>query len=222
MINSLTVYGDDQAVSADRVFYDNTVFPENPFVLAGDARTGFEWVVRVKAHASGVQTYAFEIADVDGETERVSIDISAGTLIDSNKVVLLLNAGGPANTGGVNLITGESVGSMNAGAHLIDKGIDTDLPAATNWIRRIAPGANAEVRILGANPPEGFTFANVTTKEQIQAAYETGTMITESDVVNVDDIFLVFKNEKYILVIVRAVTETVDNNNDKYDLEVKF
>jgi hypothetical protein len=221
-MNSFTVFQDDQAVSVDRLEINGSQPAENPIILTGTDRDTFNFDMFVRAHASGLGSYAFEIADEDGETMRVSIDISAGTLVDSIKTVLLLNAGGPAGQGGVNLVTGASVGSNSPDAHLIDKGIDLDLPMATNWIKKIGPGQNAELRIPGAGAPEGFSYETTTTKEVIQAAFDTGDVITETDVVSVDDLLLVKKDDIYFLVKVSSVNETMDNNADFYELEVKF
>lgn len=221
-MNFFTVLEDDVAVDVSRLEFNGVQPAENPLLLSGTEQDSFCYDMFIRAHDSGVSTYAFEIADADGEVMRVSFDISAGTPVDSQKVVLLLNAGGGTGTGGVNLITGQSTGSSDTSAHLVDRGIYINLPMANNWIKKIAPGPDAELRVPGANAPEGFSFTNATTKEIIQAAFDTGDVITETEVVTVNDLLLVLKNGTYFLVQVNAINETIDNNEDSYELEVKF
>jgi hypothetical protein len=93
---------------------------------------------------------------------------------------------------------------------------------ATNWIKKIGPGPNAELRLAGASAPEGFSYETTTTKEVIQAAYDTGDTITETEVVGVGDLLLVQKDGIYFLVKVTSINETMDDNADYYELEVKF
>ena len=221
-LNTLTVLRDDVAMMKANLFFNGTQFPNNPYVLMGDNRDGFTTELLVRAHISGVSEYAFEIVDTDGELQRLSFNLSAGTPVDSQKVVLLLNAGGGQGQGGVNLKTGASVNSTSAAAHLIDLGIDTNQPMALNWRKKIGPGMNATLRVLGENAPEGFTFSSTNTKEQIQGAYDTGTTITESEVVETGDLFLVLKAGEYFLLKINKINETSADNKDSYEIEVKL
>ncbi len=232
-IESLTVLEDGVAISDMMRLRYNTAddlggafnFDANPLALTGDAQQSFSWIVWVGTHAdNATKNYAFRVTDADGNTEEVAVNItvSTGTPITSDLTgKLLLNAGGPTGTGGINLLTGEGTGSSNTSSHLKDQGIDNSQPTATNWIRKIAPINGAILRKPSADFPSGG-IGFIQFQEEISDAFDAGTSITESDLILKDDVFLVQAATGEIFIIeITDVVETSGDNDDYYQLAIK-
>ncbi len=229
-LSTLTVFEDGAVVDASRVKFgvDNdfvaaTDLPANPLALIDGEKTGFNWFVWVSSHDSGSRTYSFQVEDEASEIEEVSVVITifSGTPVAELSGKLLLNAGGPAGTGGMNLLTGDGTGSSDASAHIRDQGIDLALPADQNWKRRIAPVNGSALRLAGTDfPIDDFNAVEFT--EEIQLAFNNGTDISETSVINIGDIFMVqAATGEVFLVNVTDISQTVNNNDDFYQLSIK-
>jgi len=229
-LSTLTVFEDGTAVDASRLRFgtDNDItvasdFPANPLALIDGEKVAFNWFVWVDSQDSGSSTYSFQVADEAGEIEEVSlvITIFTGTPVSELSGQLLLNAGGPVGTGGINLLTGIGSGSMDASAHIRDQGIDTNLPADQNWKRRIAPVNNSAIRLAGADFPIN-DFNAVDFSEEIQLAFNNGVDIAETSVINIGDIFMVqTQTGEICLVTITDINQTDNNNDDFYELSIK-
>ena len=235
-LESIAVLEDDVAISDMTRLRYNTAddlagafnFDTNPQALTGDAQQSFSWIIWVGTHSDeSTKEYAFQVTDADGNVEEVSLNITidlpaTGTPITSDLTgKLLLNAGGPAGTGGIDLITGNGTGSSDPLATLKDQGIDTSQPTASNWVRKIAPVNGAILRKPAADfPTSGIGFVQFT--EEISDAFDAGSSITESDVILVGDVFLVQDVSGNIFIVeVTNVVETSGDNDDYYELAIK-
>ena len=197
----------------------------NPTPIGAPANTGFTWEIAITASDEpGVNTYGFTVTDEGGLTSvSLSVDIvtyDPGTPVSEMTMILLSNQGGPTGTGGVDLHTGVGTGTkqpQDSIADLKDNGIDINKIAAENWIQRISPinGSNLIV------PDAGFSYDAVTKKEEIATAFEFGTEITLSDVVQIGDEFLVKSAGTFFAVKVTNVVVTTTDNKDYYELSVK-
>ena len=140
---------------------------------------------------------------------------------------VLLNSAGPAGTGGLDLDTGNGTGSDDIEAEIKDNGIDTDLPDEDNWLRTISPINDASMRYLRAGEnglSETFTFADISFKEDLPGLYENGIELTDgaSDVVMIEDVFIVKRDERYwVLEVIEIVTDP-NANEDSYTFDVKY
>ncbi len=207
----------------------------NPFPLSGTDVDGFtEGTFLVDLPMSvGVYVYLFILEDEFGSRDSASYTViteTSGTPVEIREDEILNKDGMAA--GGLDLDTGDNVSSSSTMAELIDNGINTDLDPNVNWIQTISAVNGATMKYvvaLAEGVPEGYSFANTNTKEEIEALYtnNTGTEISSANsnstaIVEVGDDFVVSSNGNYWLLTVKDVVKTIDNNNDKYVFDVKF
>lgn len=226
------------------------VTPQNPLLIVGAAKDGATWefdLVPFGQQLNETVTYTFTVEDDAGEKASVSIDITiTGTPLEKELEGVLFNQAGPAGTGGLDLDDGVGTGSNAAEAEIQDEGIDRGRPQASNWRRQIsAVDANGvsmrEVDL--SKMPENFSFANVSTQEQIKEAYDLGKTLAGTDApcdcsdataneevtdpVAVDDLFVVKKGDKYYIIRIDEINEvyiapdTPGNNDDNYVVSIK-
>ena len=235
-INSITVLEDGLVIEdVSRLAANGSEFPANPWEFT-DGLESLEAEISIRTNEDGNDhTYQVVIGDANGESSIVSIDVLAqatGTdLTNSLTGKLLLNQAGPAGTGGIDLFTGESTGSSDANAHLRDEGIDLASEVAANWKRQISAINGSTIRIVDPfEQPEGFSFGAIQFKEEVQSLFETGRdLITQNDVgrfvtpfVLVGDIFAVQQGDTFFLVEVTNLNVTEIDNDDFYELSIKY
>lgn len=217
----------------------------NPLLITGTDKDGTTYTIDITPSGTqavgDVTTYTFTATDESGETDAVDIIITTvdtpGTDISTSITGVLLNQAGPAGTGGLDLDDGTGTGSSAAGAEIRDLGIDCDLPDNSNWRMQMGTTNGAIMVAVDLSQLENFTFENVTKVESIIEAYNTGialadgesdncaTPVAVTDVtsaVSVDDMFAVFANDTYYLVKVDAVNNTTADNDDSYELSIKY
>ena len=96
LLKSVVVLENDTAITdLTRIRKSGTDFTANPLALTGDETKSIDWVISIKSQNGGSSTYAIEVEDQQGNKERVSLDISTGTLVTTLTGKLLLNAAGP-------------------------------------------------------------------------------------------------------------------------------
>ncbi len=197
-------------------------FTANPNALDGADKDGFETELYIRANATGgTYDYSIEIEDEDGMTASFNLTILTGTPIDSTYTAVLVSNASGQNEGGLDCHTGSSVAFNSALAELKDQGIDLNLQTDKNWIQKIEPVNSAILRTLDPTQIDNFDFAAIDSKEAIIAAFSTGIDATESEVVNVDDIFIVRKDDDYFLLKVTKVEVTAADNDDFYEFSIK-
>jgi len=122
-------------------------------------------------------------------------------------------------------------GTTTSDTEIRDMGIDQSLPNDENWRTQMGPMTSngAEMRKVDLTQVENFTFDNASTIEQIVGAYDTGeTLIQDvggniaTAVVVAGDLFVVQRGGTHYLIRVDVVTETPGDNNDSYELSIKF
>jgi len=230
-LNSLTVFEDDVAVDASRIRFgvDNditaaTTATSNPIGLIDGEKDGFNWFVWVNSHDSGTKTYRYEVADEAANTETLSIavTIQMQTAVVELTGKLLKNSDGPTGTGGIDLITGDGTGSADMAAHLKDEGIDLNLPTSSNWLKNISAVNGATLRVPGTDFPVN-DFDAVQFSEDISIAFDNGTDVSTTGVVVIGDRYLVrAAGGTTFLVLVTDIVETTNNNEDFYQLSIKY
>lgn len=224
--------GADFIEDLSRLSFGDDPFTANPHPLEGQDQNGFEKKVYIKvSDEPGAHSYRIFVVDGNSDGAFVDIVVTTGTpaeLIEG----ILFNAAGVAGTGGLDLDDGTGLGSADPEIEIKDEGIDLDLTAAQNWKQQIAGANGAEVKyvIAGQNGTiEGFTFENVTLKEEIQAAFEGGTQFDAmnddgelvSNQVNVGDVFSVQKADKYYLIKIREINVVTNGNADHFVIDIK-
>ena len=156
----------------------------------------------------------------------------------------LLNQGGDTGTGGLDLDEGISTGTTTGNfelAEIEDEGINLNLSADENWRRQISSINGTEIRTPDFSAlPETFSFENVNSKAEIEAAFEGGLALMGSDDIPLNattdneageevsepveegDIFLVKRDDRYYIIIAREVVTTDNNNEDFYSFDIKY
>ena len=237
-MSTLEVFLNDEKVDGSLVGItaaDGTdIGVNNPALLVSPYDSSFQFQVQLKTmEAFGVNTFRFLLTDTGGLTDETSIIITteeaepAGTDLTGNLSGILLNQAGPAGTGGLCLDDGISLGSMDEAAEIRDNGIDTNNPATTNWRQTISTVNGANIRALNRDAMgETYEYANVTTVEEVAAAWDNGFAITDNstEVVNVGDEFIVEKadgSRRYLLQVAE-VNVTTDDNGDNYVFNIKY
>lgn len=217
----------------------------NPLVLFEGLKDGATIAIEITPFEQmdgEVRTYSFQIADEVGEVAIVSLDI---TIVDPSTPLemtlngVLFNQGGPTGTGGLDLDTGDSTGSTADAAEIQDEGIDIDIADANNWRQQISAANDAEMLAADLDAlPENFSFENVTSKEEVQAVFDTGAALTGSDAdcnctdsvsgeavsepVNAGDVFAVKRGDQYYLVRIDEVNNVAIDNSDNYVVSIKY
>ena len=234
-IQSVTILEDGLPIDdLTRLQANGQQFPSNPWVFS-EGQADLDWVVSIRNAESGDHLYEIIVADENGETSVVPIEIfgqATGTsLTNSLTGRLLFNQAGPAGTGGINLFNGESVGSTDASAHLRDEGIDLSVGASVNWNQQISGANNSVIRLVSASSqPEGFSFEGIQFQEEIQDLFATGQELTLTNdagraitpFVIVGDIFAVQNGADFFLVEVTNIVVSDDTNDDFYELSIKY
>ena len=224
----------------------NVETANNPVTLFGAAKEGTVITIEVvpfNQMDGEVRTYTFEAVDDAGNVGTTSLDITVvdpTTPLDATLTGVLFNQAGPAGTGGLDLDTGAGTGSADSGAEIRDLGLDCTIPApGLNWRRQIGTVNGANMVKVDVTQVENFSFENVSVKEEIEAAYGTGitledgvstscatgteTAVTDvTDVLAAGDMFVVFANDTHYLIRIDAINETDTNNDDSYELSIKF
>ncbi len=226
----IAVYQDGTLIDASRCSLGSTDFDANEFNLPEAYQDGIDSeMLFIRVHDSGSALYRIEIIDEWGNFNSIEKTLnagSAGTPVDLLTGVLL-NAAGPAGTGGLDLNTGVGTGSADASADIKDEGIDGG-PIDTNWKQQISGtnGSTVKYLVAGQNGlAEGFTFGGVDSKETVTAIFDNGVDFSGgvSNEVVVGDMFSVRNSagETFAL-LVTAVSTTTDNNSDSYTFDIKF
>lgn len=225
-ISTLGVYMNNELMDLAGLEIDDQAFPSNPLDLIGTGYDeGFDMTkIRVMAPStSGTYVVKFVATDIYGLTSTDEITFIVGTPLSSIEGVLL-NAAGPAGTGGLDLDTGMSTGTgatSGAEAEIRDLGIDQTQPDASNWIRKISGMNGAVVKYLRANEgglTEGFSWSSIDSKETLAGLVDNGVGFDngESNEVEVGDIFIVQANGKVYGLLTTAVNVKATDNSDNY------
>ena len=228
---SISVWEDGALIEdLTRIRFQDAEFEFNPLPLSSPESEGFLEGIIIET-IPGNHDYIIRVTDTEGNNGDVAFTIideaTLGTeLTNEFSLVLVSNASGPDN-GGLDLDNGVAVTSASTAAEIRDLGIDTNMPASSNWIQRIEPVNGAELRIVDVFEfPDGFNFDDVTTKEEIQFAFDTGSPADPSPVLQVGDIFTVSKTDMNVttsyLFRVDEVNVTDSDNNDFYRFSIKF
>ena len=224
----------------------SSITPNNPLLIADANTNGGIWeaeIVPFGQMEDEMVSYAFQVEDEVGESAIASIDVTLvnqGTPIDEEINGVLFNQAGPTGTGGLDLDTGTGTGSADADSEIRDLGLDCTIPApGFNWRRQIGTINGADMRAVDASQIENFTFDNVRNKEEIEAAYDAGDTLANGESVNcatsattpvtdvsnevaTGDMFVILSNGTYYLIRIDAVNETGADNNDNYELSIKY
>lgn len=237
-LQSVTILEEGTKLATTRFSINNgAITSNNPFLLVGTAKDNATYDIAIKVH-DGFQVtrkYTFQVTDEKLKTDEVSIDITTkGTELTELTGKLLKNQDGPAGQGGLDLDTGESVGSVQVGqdtsfkrAEINDEGNVS--MSNSKWRRVISPTNGAAVRYIDKSKlPETFSYENVKTQEEVIAAFDSGIKFTqvggdfESNEVKVGDTFTVkTADNRYFIIKVTNITETTGDNNDFYTFSIK-
>src|SRR6056297_577087 len=224
-MNSLTFFENGERLPnfAERLFINGTSAPSNLLVLDTNSRQEFAAdIMLIAAEVAGNYDVEMVVADADNNSATVTFSyfVSDVTTLEG----VLLNQGGPEGTGGLDLDNGVGTGSQDPEAEIRDLGIDTN--EDPDWIQRIAPVEErfVEHKIELATLSSEFDFDAVATQLQVAEAFDDANTISQSDVVEVGDMFAVrtADDRNYILLVtdINLTAETGDNT-DSYTFTIK-
>lgn len=219
-LNSLTFLENGERLPnfAERLFINGASAPSNALLLDSNSRQEFgAEIMLLAAEEAGNYDVEIVVADEDDNSANVSFSyfVSDVNILEG----VLLNAGGPAGTGGLDLDSGQGTGSTSDIAEIQDQGIDINRPVDENWIQRIAPvvGNNVELAALSSE----FDFEAVVTRAEVADSFDESATVAESDVVQVGDVFAVRRGTNHYLLLVTDVNVTPNDNNDSYTFTIK-
>lgn len=222
-LNRIEVREDGSPVDPSRLVFDGFAAQNNPNPVT--ATNELIWDIQIAANdMEGTYEYSIVITDENSNTAASTVTVTVvepATPVNTRDMILLLNQGGPAGQGALDLETGDGMGTQAAdtAADIRDQGIDTDLPVAQNWIQRIASINNTDLRAAAGTT----TWDEIQTLEDISVAFNEGSRITDqSEVVEVGDLFLVESTTGTLYaLLVTDVEITPSDNNDFYEFSVK-
>lgn len=224
-MTSIEVRENNVTVDPSRIIFDGFPANSNPNPLIDEASLSWDIEITADSVLETTSTYTIVVVDQNQKTASASLDITTikgGTPATERNMILLLNQGGPAGTGGLDLETGDGTGSninTNPDSDIRDMGIDLALPADQNWKQQISQMGTTVLKSVDAS----VVYADVETVEEIAAIFEAGMTITaSSEVVEMGDTFVAQTKEGNIYLIYTAeVNVTNGDNNDNYVFSVK-
>ena len=221
-----------------RIEFDGVVGPlsGNEPLLFGDDKRDFSKEVQVRAPQNFADslTYAFIVTDTFGlsDTAIVTLVTGAAPTPLSTQVFrdrIFSNRSGP-DRGALDLDTGEAVASTgNTDSELQDLGNNSQ----GQWLRQVQVENDAEMRVLvPATDDTGGAmamtrFRNTTTVDGLLDLYdEAANDITTTETIVPGTIAIVRREidgaeDKFFLVLFKAVNNTTDNNRDSYTVDIK-
>lgn len=190
-------------------------FTSNPQPLEGAMTEGFvmESLSFRTRTTLGTYVYTIVVTDEYGQNSTTEFTVNVVSTPLETLTGVLYNAEGPTGTGGLDLDNGNSTGSASGEAEIRDQGYDD----AGNWAQLIAPVADATMFQLtpGANGiAEGFTFASITSKQDLANLSESGLPIGVSGTVLVGDMFVVNRAGLVYGILVTEVNVQADNSDN--------
>lgn len=224
-LTSIEVRENNVSVDPSRIIFDGFAAQSNPNPLIDQASLSWDIEITADSVNETTSTYTIIVVDQNQKTASASLDITTvdpGTPVTERNMILLLNAGGPAGTGGLDLETGDGTGSninTNPDSDIKDMGIDLALPADQNWKQQISQMGTTVLKTVDAS----VVYADVKTVEEVAAIFEAGMTITgASDKVEVGDTFVAQTKEGNIyLIFTSEVNVTATGNGDNYVFSVK-
>lgn len=223
---SLYVLENDMAVdAASRLRYDDaslTPFTSNPESLSVDDENGFTKKIFVRANASGgTSTYKVGVTDTNGDSEEVTFDVITTDLTVLTGV-LLNRSQTAAGTGGLNLLDGQSTGTVTAdstNAHIRDMGND----ANGDWRLQIRGMDGTTLKTPDYTTlPETFSYSSTNKSSVLQGAYDTGITVGVSEKLEDGDVFLLEKNGNYFIIQVIQTQDAAGVIDDFVEFNIKY
>lgn len=224
-LKEVAVYRDNVLLGIADIKFNDVDATNNPASVTTFDEDALNWEITIDAaDVAATHTYRFTVGADDGLTNSVSVTITTVNPV-TELMGVLLNAGGPTGTGGLNLSTGVGTGSADASAHIRDNGIDASEPAATNWRQQIAPANNAKGVALRV-AATGTTWASITNKSDIITLFNaSGSNLTVSTKVNAGDLFVVRdpSDDSYYFIRIAEVNvkPAMGDNTDNYVIDIK-
>lgn len=229
---SIAIYEDGTLLDPSRIIsFAGSDVSQNPFGISTSQSTVSANAVIKLSSSEKTSEITFEVTDSNNQKATTVYTATTKipyTDVDSFTNFLLANQGGPAGRGGADLDITEgssSVGSSDSRAEIKDLGINTNLPAASNWIQRIAPANNAQMKYLkpGQNGlSESFQFSDIQYRELLPTYFSNGTALSNgsSDPVRTGDMFIIERDGKYYAIKISEIVVTTSDNNDYYKFEL--
>ncbi|MEM1319937.1 MAG: hypothetical protein AAGG75_06740 [Bacteroidota bacterium] len=197
-------------------------FSSNPLLMEGDDKNGFDTDLYIEVtDVAGTYEYVITVVAEDLTEASLTITIVSGTPIDDEFTAIMVSNASGQNLGGLDLSVPVAVRFDSIAANIRDQGIDINMQMDRNWIQKIEPVNGAVLRGLDMGQIDNFDFDAIDTKEAIIGTFSNGVDLSESAVVNVDDIFIVRDNNDYYLLKVTKVEVTTNNNDDFYEFSIK-
>lgn len=221
-MNRLRVDENGALVANERLLFDDEE-EENPVLLVNNEENIFTKDITFKANTIP-GTYDLKVIILDGATPPKTAEYTFEYTVsepDLNEITgELFNAALSENAGGLNLLTGGSIGDDNSSAHIKDMGNGGN--PITTWNQKIAPVINngVSLRILSS----AVDYDDVQFSSQVKALYNEGTEVGSSGTTEntkVGDTFVARKGENYFLFTIKEVNITTLGNEDHFKIAIK-
>ncbi|MFK8102385.1 MAG: hypothetical protein AB8G15_07670 [Saprospiraceae bacterium] len=223
-LNQLAIYEDGVLVTdLTRLRCDNVEFDANPVTLKTTDKEGFtDKEILIRTHEPATKVYTIEVIDEAGNSESFDITIQTGTEAGViNNAVLTNRTNAGLLTGGLDLSTGNPTGTTSAmGNNMADATIrDRGNDGSGEWYRSITSINGSEIK----TPFSTIDFNALTKREEIVSQFNLGNAIaTNSDPIEIGDIFLVKRLDNYFIIQAVEVNETpVGDEDDNIVFNIK-
>jgi hypothetical protein len=211
-----------------RLSFDGKPFTANPEALAAAFQPGFvAKSVGVKTPtAPGTYKYNFIFKDEFGLATQQEVSVKVGVPTTFMKVGAFFNIQG-TNFGGLDLDDALNVAQNSSLSEVEDLGLNTDPDKAKNWKQEIKGVNGTSLKVLkrAAEVESTFTLSSVVFVDQIAALYAKGKDLAAGQKIVKGDIITAQKTisgvVKYYIFEVTDVIVTPNDNNDKYQVDIK-
>lgn len=242
-LKTLTVLEDGTKISLSRISIDGSPAAANPILIVNPSDQ-MEWEIEIDVQdAFDTRTFTVRVEDENNLSDEVTFDVSVEEELTANLDGILWNQAGAAGRGALDLDEGLSTGVTTTGqttpgeAEIRDAGIDSTNTVSQFWRKQITSMNGTEVRYVGNSLPD-FNFDNVSSKEEIQRAFDTATPLNSapitqngnvtwgnkkvSEVVKEGDIFAVQKPGRTYLIKIDEIVIDQNGNEDNYKIDIKY
>ena len=223
-LKTFTIYNEGVKMAVEN-FRINTNTPSSNPILIVDAteKNGFSWDVAIRSQNTyDTQTYTVEIEDDNGKKAEDNIVIVVTEPITTHPLDSVLtdkvfynNSG--LMKGGMDLLDGSAQSTASGTPHIKDNGLD-----ANGWTQTISPVGTITMRTVDAST----VYADIDTKEAIDALWDAGTDVTTSNMLTGGEMFVAQvpnagSSMTTVLFQISDVTVTPSDNNDFYTVSIK-
>lgn len=190
---SLAIFEDGSLLQDDQLkINDGFIEAVNPFSLTANG-SFYDIQINPDRPNNDTRNYTFRVTDTNGLTSEINIivtfDAPVVRPISFNTSAVLYNSARSGEYGGLDLDTGESVGSFSRSAEIQDEGINLNSSSAETWRAQISAVTSnnsttnvgfirvAKLNVVGS----GMTFDSISSVDEIELLFAEGALADGDD-----------------------------------------